>query len=179
MKGFEVEAQFRATRDTLLNANIQYVDAVYDDFVYATPLSGGTPQTGCGITPGATGFSVNCSGRRPPQAPAWSINLGFEQIVPLESGAKFVLGVKSHYQSRTLTSLEFLPEEYQDDYWTGDVQLTFHSADDRWTVGGYVNNIGNATVIGQSFLVTYAAVPTISSILRPPRTYGVRAGLSF
>ncbi|RZF63540.1 TonB-dependent receptor [Sphingomonas populi] len=179
MKGVEVESQFLLTRNTLLNANIQYVDAVYDSFVYTTPNAGGTPQTGCGVTPGATGFTVNCSGRRPPQAPAWSVNLGVQQTIPLTNGAKFVFNARSHYQSRTLTGLDFLPNEYQPSYWTGDFQLTYNAPNDRWTIGAYANNIGNATVIGQSYLVTYSAVPSISSILRPPRTYGVRAGVRF
>jgi iron complex outermembrane receptor protein len=181
MKGFEVEGQYLLTRDTLFNVNVQYVDAIYKSFVYNTPNVGAPPQTGCTATLSSdfANYAVDCSGHRPPQAPKWSVNLGLQQTFPLASGAKVVFDARAHFQTRTLTALDFLPDEYQPSYWTGDFQLTYHSPSDHWTIGAYANNIGNATIIGQSYLVTYSAVPTLSSILRPPRTYGVRAGVRF
>ncbi|WP_016744898.1 TonB-dependent receptor [Rhizorhabdus wittichii] len=179
LKGVEADIQYLLTPTTLLNADIQYLSAKYDRFVYTTPAAGGTPQTGCAVSPIATGFSVDCSGFRPPQSPAWSINLGLTQTFELGSGAKIVFDGRAHYQSRTLTSLEFLDQEYQDGYLLGDLQLTYHDPSDRFTVAGFVNNVGDKTVKGQTYLVTYAAVPTASAILRPPRTYGVRLGYNF
>jgi iron complex outermembrane receptor protein len=179
VKGLEIEGQFLVTENTLLSADVQYLDSVYDSFVFNTPAAGGTPFSGCGISPTATGFAVDCSGRRPPQSPEWTINLAASQTVPLASGARIVLDAKAHYQSRTLTSLEFLADEDQSGYWLADAQISYHSPDDRWSVDAYVNNIADKTVKGQTFLVTFAAAPTAWGILRPPRTYGLRASVKF
>lgn len=179
VKGFEAQSQFLVAEHTLLTADIQYLDSVYDEFIYHAPLSGGRPQSGCDVTETAAGFEVNCSGLRPPQAPEWVIGFGLQQTIPLENGANIVFDARARYQSQTLTSLEFLPDQYQSSFWLADAQLAFHSANDRWSIAAYVNNIGNRAVKGQTFLVTYAAAPTTWAIMRPPRIYGVRVGASF
>ncbi|HVI05709.1 MAG TPA: TonB-dependent receptor, partial [Sphingomicrobium sp.] len=179
VKGVEVESSYLITPATILNADIQYLAARYDHFIYDTPAQGGVPQSACLIVPTATGFSVNCSGRRPPQSPKWAINLGLQQTFGLSSGARIVFNGRAHYQSGTLASLEFLPDEYQAAYWQGDLQLAYHDPSDHLSVTAFVNNVTNRTVKGQTFLVTYAATPTAWAILRPPRTYGVRLGYAF
>lgn len=179
VKGVEVDAQYLLTPTTRLKADLQYLDSKYDSFVYNNPVAAGPPQTACGVTSNATSYIINCSGRRPPQSPKWSINLGLSQTVSLGSGGKLIFDARTHHQTQTLTSLEYLPDEFQKGYWTGDLQLTYHDPSDHFTVAGYVNNLSNVTVKGQTQLVSYAAVPTTWAILRPPRTYGVRVGYKF
>lgn len=176
-KGVEVETQFLLTSNTLLNADIQYLDAKYDDFSYSVP-NVGPPLTGCGIagtTP--TAITLNCSGRRPPNAPTWTIALGAQQTIPLANSGKIVFNGRAHYQSKTLTGLEFLPIEVQPAYWQLDASLTYSSPGDRFFVTGFANNITDKTVIGNTF------PPPIGNFvvgsLRPPRTYGLRAGVRF
>lgn len=101
------------------------------------------------------------------------------QTIPLANGARVELNARAHYQSKTLTSLEFLPEQFQGSYWIVDAQATYRSADGRWSAGAYVNNLFDEAVIGQTFLLTYAATHPSWAILRPPRTYGVRLGFNF
>jgi iron complex outermembrane receptor protein len=179
LKGGEVDLLYALTPTTRVNVDIQYLDAKYDQFSYNTPAQGGVPQSGCNITPIATGFTVDCSGRRPPQAPRWTINLGASQTINLSGGGKFVLDARTHYQTNTLTSLEYVPQEFQKGYWRTDLQLTYRDPSDRFSVTGFVNNVSDVTVKGQTFLVTYAATPTAVSTLQPPRTYGARIGYRY
>lgn len=179
LKGAEAEIEYLATPTTLVSADLQFLSAEYKNFVYRTPAQAGPPQSGCVISPNATGFNVDCTGRRPPQAPKWAMNIGLSQTFDLPNGSRLVFEGRAHHQSNTWTSLEYLPEEYQKSYWQGDLQVTYHDPSDRLTIGGFVNNVANTTVKGQTFLVTYSLVPTAYATLRPPRTYGVRLGYQF
>ena len=88
-----------------------------------------------------------------------------------------MLAARSHYQSQTLTGLEFTPIEYQNSYWQADFQATFFARDDRFTVGIYINNAFDKTVVGNSFPAPFSFFNT--GTLRPPRTFGARAGVKF
>lgn len=178
-KGVELESKFLLTPTTELNADVQYLDAKYVSFVYQTPnLNGGAgngttcPNVG---TPGAS-YVVDCSGRRPPNAPKWTLALGAQQTVPI-GNAKIVGNLRAHYQTKTLTGLEFLPIEEQASYWQVDAQLAYVAPNNRFTITAYVNNAFDKTVIANTFPVPFTFYT--SGSLRPPRTYGLRAGFKF
>jgi len=180
MQGFELDTMYLLTPDTILSADVQYLDATYDDFVYSKPnLNGGFGNgTGCpnvGV-PGQF-YTVDCSGERPPNAPEWTINLGVEQTFRLSSGAKLVGNLRAHYQTETLTGLDFTPDEVQEDYTTLDAMLTYDSPEDRYYVSAFINNATDETVVSQAFPVPFSLFTSAS--LRPPRTYGLRAGFRF
>jgi iron complex outermembrane receptor protein len=177
-KGFEIETQFAATHSTTLTADLQYLDAKYDEFVYTTPnFNGGVYNgTGCqNVAPPGLVYTVACSGKRPPNAPEWTLNLGAEQRVPVSFG-EFVINARAHYQSETLVGLEFTPFEEQKAYWLADAQVTYYPPGRKYFVGAFVNNIFDETLKQQ----TSAPVGNLYPItLRPPRLYGVRAGVNF
>ncbi len=178
-KGVEAEIVARPLSNTTLNADVQYLDAKYNQFTYTVPNTNGGVSNGTGCanvgTPG-TFYTVNCSGNRPPNAPRWTLNLGAEQTIPLGEG-KIVIDARAHYQTQTLTGLEFTQVEYQKSYWQGDAQVTYHSPHDRFTIGAFGDNLFNKTVISLSYPVPLTFFNVAS--LRPPRTYGVRAGFKF
>ncbi|NKJ45033.1 MULTISPECIES: TonB-dependent receptor [unclassified Novosphingobium] len=180
MRGAEVEMRLRPTANTLLSADVQFLDAVYNSFVYNTPNSNGGINNGTGCsTVGAptTIYVVDCSNRRPPNAPKWKLVLGLQETIPFASGARLVFDGSARYQSDTLTGLQFLAEQYQKAYWMADVQGVYHAAGDRFSIGGYVNNIFDKTVMNSTFPVPFGLFNTAN--LRPPRTYGVRVGMKF
>lgn len=179
-KGIEIDARYLLTPTTELNVDVQYLDAVYKDFVYQTPnLNGGVyngtscPNVG---TPG-TSYTVDCSGKRPPYAPKWVLNLGGRQTVELEGGHKIVGTARAHYQSDNLTGLEFTTTEMQEAYWQVDGDLTFSTANGRLAITGYINNAFNKTVIANTFPTPFSLFTSAS--LRPPRTFGVRLALKY
>ena len=178
-KGFEIETRFAATELTTLTADLQYLDAKYKDFVYTTPnLNGGFYNgTGClNAAPPGAAYTVNCSGKRPPNAPKWTLNLGAEQRVPVSFG-EFIINARGHYQSATLTGLEFTPFEIQKAYWIADAQVSYYTPDRKYFIGAFMNNIFDSTIKQAMFPTTLTNFYATS--LRPPRTYGVRAGVKF
>lgn len=177
IQGVEIEAQLILPTDTLLTADLQYLDATYDDFRYVTPLNQGPPVTGCLRTAGPSGFTVDCSGRTPPYAPEWTLNLGVEQTWRLGEGGAFVANARAHYQSETLTGLDFTPHEYQDAYWWFDASLTYRPPDDRYFVSLFARNLTDETVVANTFQPPFGSF--VVGSLRPPRIIGVRLGARY
>ncbi|MDZ5646010.1 TonB-dependent receptor [Nitrospirillum sp. BR 11828] len=180
IKGFETEIQYLPIKDTLLSADVQYLDGRYDNFIYTTPNSNGGVYNGTGCPSASiTGNSyvVNCSGSRPPNSPLWTLNLAAQQTFPLDNGARIIANARAHFQTQTLTGLEFTAVEKQDAYWMADASLTYNASDDRFFVTAFVNNIFDKTVVSATFPTSFALF-TVGT-LRPPRTYGLRTGVRF
>jgi iron complex outermembrane receptor protein len=97
--------------------------------------------------------------------------------MPLGNGGKLVGNLRTHFQTDTLTGLEFTSAEVQHAYWTADASLTYSAPADRYFVTGFVNNAFDRTVVGQTFPPPFSLF-TIAT-LRPPRTYGLRVGFHF
>ena len=178
-QGAEVEIKLAPSDTTTLGADIQYLDAKYNNFVYTTPNQNGGffNGTGCGnaSAPG-TVYTVDCSNQRPPNAPKWTLNFSAQQRVPTSFG-DFVIDARAHHQTSTLTGLEFLPLEYQPAYWLVDAAVTWYAPEKRYFIGGFINNMFDETVMSATFPTPFSSM--IAGALRPPRTYGVRAGVKF
>jgi iron complex outermembrane receptor protein len=179
MKGLELETQYSLPTNTLLMADVEYLDAVYENYVYTTPNFGTPPVTACPYTAIAGAqFQVNCSGNTPPQAPKWSLNLGLQQTVPVGTGS-IVGDLTTHFQTQTSTGLEFSAIEEQGSYWWSNADLGYHAAQDRWAVVGFVDNLADKTVVQGTFPQPLAGAAITAATLRPPRTYGVRVSVKF
>jgi iron complex outermembrane receptor protein len=176
IKGAELELSWIAPNDTLFSADVQYLDAAYDDFRYVTPLSSGRPVSGCNIIPGAGGFTVDCSGFRPPYAPEWTANFGVEHGFALGLGV-LTARARAHYQSETLTGLDFTPLEYQDGYWSVDASLTYAPTNDPYAVTLFVRNLTDKAVVANTFQPPFSAF--VVGSLRPPRVAGLRLSTRF
>ncbi len=179
-KGIELELEARPLQNTLLSLDVQYNDGVYDSFVYHTPNNNGGINNGTGCPNGAppsTVYTVDCSGKQPPYAPLWTIAAGIQQTIPMPNSASLVGGAHVHYQSDTLTALEFLPVEEQPGYSLWDFDLTYYTRNDRFHVGAYIDNAFNKTALSFSFGTPFSAFMT--GTLQPPMTYGIRMGMHF
>jgi iron complex outermembrane recepter protein len=180
MKGVELETQYLAPSETLFMSDVQYLEAVYDDYRYTVPNLGALPVTSCPYELNGTGsgFEVNCSGKTAPQSPRWSINLGVRQTIEVGNGS-IVGDLNTHFQTLTLTGLEFSAIEDQSSYWMSNADLGYHAAKDRWAVIGWINNLANKTVLEGTFPNPLAGAALTAATLRPPRTYGVRLNVKF
>lgn len=179
-KGVEVETKFLLTPNTLLNADVQYLDGKYDSYVYRTPNNNGGVGNGTGcpnVAAPTTVYTIDCSGQRPPNAPKWTLNVGAQQTIPLANDGKIVVSARGHYQTRTLVALDFLPVEYQKAYWLADASLAYSAPGDRYSITAFANNIFDQAVVGSSYRPAFSLFNVDS--LRPPRTYGIRAGVRF
>ena len=188
-KGIEIETMALVTPTTQLSGTVQYLDAKYDSFVFATPnfspqvpglLTSIPPLANCPAVLGTptTNYIQNCSGKTPPNAPKWVVSLGAQQTIPLGAW-KLVLNANTRYQSRTITGLEYLASEVQEGFWQSDAAVTLADIDDKYFVTAFVNNIENNDTVGAAFPDPYGGAGLVSASMRPPRTFGVRAGLKF
>jgi iron complex outermembrane recepter protein len=185
--GAELEAQFRASANDLLTANVQYLHAQYDELRYqAYSTTGPAPAIGCattpttlaGTSPAARIYDVDCSGRPLVNAPKWVVNLGWDHTFPLANGTKIILGADTRLESARYLSIDFLDQGRQGRYAMSNARLTYELADGRWAFTGFINNIEDKVVFANS-LQSPAKAGVIYNQVRPPRTYGVRLSARF
>jgi len=172
IQGLSLESSFRPAPDTRISANVEYIDeAVNDDFVFASTQAAGT---GCTALEGGM---VDCSGTPITLVPRWSATFGFEQGFRFGTRGRVVFDLRSKVESRTLLGPEQRADQYQKAYTRTDLGLTYHAADDRWSIGAFVRNLEDHVIRTSALLSPITATPW--SDLLPPRTWGVRAGLKF
>jgi iron complex outermembrane receptor protein len=92
---------------------------------------------------------------------------------------KLVLSGNTRYQTKIFTGLEYLAVQQQRGYWQSGASITFAEAADRYSITGFVNNIENNDIVGNSFPNPFGAAALVVGSIRPPRTYGVRAAFRF
>jgi iron complex outermembrane receptor protein len=173
MNGIEIETEWLVGDATRLGLDAQYLDATYDDFRYDVPSP---PVTGCAVLQAAPPFPVDCSGKRMPYAPEWTLNLGVEQALAL-GGGQLVAEARVHYQSETLTGLDFTPLEYQGDTTTIGASVTYIAAGDRYYVTAFGTNLTDEAAVANTFQPPFGNF--VMGTLRPPRQYGLRLGARF
>ena len=178
LKGFEIETQFLPLPNTLLSADVQYLDSEYDSFVYTEPMgpAGTPPLTGCPATLATGVWTIDCSGFPAFNAPKWTINLGAQQTIDLGSH-KLIGSVDTQYRSSRYVQADFLPEELIGGSWTTNAQLAFGPQDDRWQIAAFVRNLENDRLVVNTPI--YNAASSLQYITTAPRTYGVRASVNF
>ncbi len=168
IQGGEVEARALVTPTTTLSANIQYLDAKFDSFSYATPAP---PVTGCRVA-GTTTFTVDCSGEPALNAPKWTMNFGAEQIVPVGDRYQVVLSADTQYRTHRYVGSEYIPSVYVGGAWASNAQVSVGAKDGAFVLSAYVRNIeGHRTPI---FGAVVPASNLAVSLPGLPRTYGLR-----
>jgi iron complex outermembrane receptor protein len=184
IKGIDLDVEFLATLDTLLSANVQYLDTKYDSFIYYAPNQGLPPNTTCGYSPttqnagGSTVnvFAIDCSGKPAFNSPKWSFNLNAQQTVHLGGGPKLVLQAGTRYRSSSYFSAEYLPYLQAEAGFLSNASVTLTDEDEGRFATFYVFNIEDE----QRLLTSTATSSNLfASSAEQPRTYGVRVGGKF
>ena len=185
--GADFETRFQPTPNDLLSGQVQYLHSKYRSLSYTQfSTNGAPPRTACALTPNssiavpAPGrlFTVDCGGRPAINAPKWSLNLGYQHTFELGGDYQLLAEAHSRIESSRYLSIEYLPDERQGKYSTTDVIVTLRAPEGRWSLSGFVNNIGDETVLGSSAGLR-PFINTVYAVLRPPRTYGARASVNF
>ena len=185
--GAEAELQFQPTGDDVFTANLQYLHARYNSLQYQSySITGAAPVVGCatalttstGASPQARIYNVNCSGRPVVNAPTWSLNAGYQHIFQLGNSGRLIAGADTRIESSRFLSIEYLALGQQGSYMMSNARLTYETANGRYSLTGFINNIENKLVFSNS-LQTPAKAGVVYNQLRPPRTFGVRASAKF
>ncbi|ASR50216.1 TonB-dependent receptor [Blastomonas fulva] len=187
MFGVDTELRVKVGDHGLFSVDFQYLNAKYKALAYtAISASGGPIRNGCAITNGRQAnpgtpipsrlFDINCSGFPTINSPKFSLNLGYDHEIPV-GDLTFVLGARTRIESSRFTNIEYLPEQRQGGYMTSDAYVTLEGPDKRWSLTAFMNNIEDETILGGT--VVRPVLQTVYSVLRPPRTYGLRASFNF
>lgn len=173
--GLEFEMKAVLMENLVLDAALGLLSAEYKDFP--------------GGDTGADGSPVNLKGNRLPGSPEYSINLGIQYYLPLESlGAEGLFRLDYAYsgdyyggsnnseeEERILddgTAIDYL---YADDRTSVNARIGLSSMNDTWSVAVWGRNLTdeNYGLIGEDIFGTYGTRDSL------PRTYGVELGYRF
>ena len=175
--GAELEAQALVTKTTLLSADVQYLHAQNESFIYTTGASA-PPVVGCPYTLSGPVYVINCSNFPVNNAPRWTANVSGQQTVPV-GAYQLVFGADTQYKSGRYINFYYISQGggYVDHSWQTNAQVSFGPASGQWSVAGFVRNIENnrvPTFGGPSPLLNVTVVGTT-----PPRTFGGRVSVKF
>ena len=98
----------------------------------------------------------------------------------LNSSGYLRFQVNSRFESGYWGDFSHSPGLYQDSYTKTDASLTYHAANEAWTLGVWVKNIEDkavqsAAAPGSPFSDPAPGAP----FLEPPRTFGIRFSTHF
>jgi iron complex outermembrane receptor protein len=186
--GLEFETNLVITENDRLDATLGWLHAEYTDFVL--PLGDAFANNSANATmaacytanfAAAAPRATNFSGCRMARTPEWTLNVGYQHTWNLESGAKLTGRISSHYETGKNLEYHGFAQNKQDGFTKTDLNLTYASSDDRWSLQGYVRNLEDEDVRTASSPNSTTGLATNGNgeFYAPPRTYGVRLGVTF
>lgn len=157
--GAELDLDVRPTQDLTLHLGAAYTDTKVQRFQ-------GFNRAGQAADFAGTSF---------PYTPKWQINGSVSYDTPISSNLGLAANVNANYQSSTSGSLGREVGFGVDSYTVVNASLALHSADDRWRIGVYANNLFDKYY--------WTSVDTLTdTVFRTPgapRTYGARLSVKF
>lgn len=178
IKGVEVDGRFLITPNTMVSADVQYLDAVQKDYVFlAGP--GNPPLTGCNVSfnaANASPYTIDCSGFASYNSPKWTVNLAAQQSI-LIGDYKFVIGGETQFKGKRNIGFAYLSEQTENGVWSSSAHIQFGPADERWFISAYVRNIEDQRT--PNYSSTHPTANILIAGTTTPRTFGVRAGFKF
>jgi iron complex outermembrane receptor protein len=155
--GGELEGSFLITPKDQVDFGITYLSAIYKEFVI--PANG-----------------ANLNGYRLQNAPKSTLTGNYSHTFDLAGGSSLVAHAEAHWEAGQWVDYRHSDGSYTKAHWRNNVDLTYKSADERYKVSAYVQNIFNddALVVANAGLGPYMLGQPY-----PPRTFGIRATASF
>ena len=176
VNGLELEAVATPAEGLRLNASATFTKAEYDRYVTINNRFAGA-AAGCDAVTRLCDFS----GHRLVQTPKHTFNVGAQYAIPTSFGS-----VTPRVDVFNSGDLFFLsansPLERQKAYTLVDASILWRSADERFSVEGFVHNATNEDVISNDGLQSNTignGFGLDNYTYYPPRTYGVRVGVNF
>jgi len=142
--GFEADVLWLATDNITLGANYSYTDATYQDGAGDKAIIDTTNPLAPQPLYSAAELSINIDGESVPRIPKHKWTIWAEYTHSLGDNGKIVALTSLNYTDefiafaspRVESPLTVLP-----DYYRWDARVTWNSADERWGVSAFVNNI--------------------------------------
>ncbi|WCT73085.1 TonB-dependent receptor [Sphingomonas naphthae] len=160
-KGAEVELNWLATPADRFDAFVGYTHAEYTNFAVLF-----------------NGVNTQLAGNTPPQAPRWSVNLGYSHDFELASGT-LTPRLQTHIESETYFTFFNRGTDRQGGYHRSDFTLTYKPRSGAWQVDAFVRNIEDKLILSYAFDPTGATRSAYVYQYAPPRTFGGRVTVNF
>jgi iron complex outermembrane recepter protein len=206
IKGIEIEGVATPVENLTIDFSVAYLDAKfkkynapdpkYNNYLAALGIANpnaaacpaGTPNANLPNNPTCP-FAQDLSGARLPKAPKWKLGIGVQYKVDLDSAGSLTLRGDYSWQSQIffaafqdrepVAGAPALAVLEQDSYHWLKGRVTYASADERWSVAAFIDNISNERVITNSIFTGDIVGSRVAGNLAPPRTFGVEAGIKF
>ena len=164
--GAEVDFVAQMTRNDRFNATFNYLDAKLTQFTtFQNGLNGGTPE-------------IDSSGNRPPQAPKYTVAVGYSHTFELGSAGTLDASAYSRFKSDYFLSSFNRAADRQEGYSQTDLSLNYTTDNKRYSVQGFVHNVENyVPLVYASY--TGGGINIYNFIFGAPRTYGAQATVKF
>lgn len=170
ISGVELEAAWTPVPGLLIDAQVGYLNAEYDEFA----------DTRFTATGNSRAF------QEPAFAPHWTLRLGAQYEVNLEGRGFLTIGAQGRYRSRhalavdntAINSRTQIEGLFEDGYGLVDARMVYESPTRRWNIGVYGNNLLDEVykTDGQEF----SSIGSIrTAYYGAPRTVYLRAGFRF
>ncbi|MGE0179707.1 MAG: TonB-dependent receptor [Sphingomonas sp.] len=168
IQGVEVEAAWTPIQGLLIDAQIGYLDAEYDEFT-DTRFPGGSRAF-----------------QEPAFAPHWTLRLGAQYEANLNGSGFLTVSGQMRHRSRHALAVDNtvigatteIPGLFEDGYTLVDARVVYESPGRRWNIGVYAQNLFDEVykTDGQEF----SSIGSIrTAYYGAPRTVFVRAGFRF
>jgi iron complex outermembrane receptor protein len=167
-KGAEIVAEARPVQNLRLTLALSYLDSEFGTFGILAPhqLVNGNPA--------ASGRFIDLKGVTPQYAPEFTASFVGAYDIQLGDAGKLTPQIQFYYSGRysAQTQLSFIdPAGNQPSFTKTDLRLVYTTADDRFSIEGFVENIENEILLQR---VTYGGDGIEQTVYGYPRNYGVR-----
>ena len=164
--GFDLDVTAVPTSGLTLTAGLGYVHARFEDFLVSRTAS----LPGGGITQLS---DISAKGKRLPNTPDWTVNLGIEYKVPV-GAAELTLSGDYFHSSQWFSAPENRSSQPAYSLVNASAKLSF--ADDRYSLMAWGKNLGNVAYASQLF----NQVPVADVVaFAEGRTFGITFGAKF
>ncbi|MEM8694764.1 MAG: TonB-dependent receptor [Pseudomonadota bacterium] len=173
VRGFEVETLLRPSPNFQFEGALTYVDAEFTEGQLTEPLRP-APLT---QDPGT--LLRDLDGLRLPRAPRWKFSMAGQFDHPLGDFGDISARLEYHWQSRIYFTVFNIDAASQDSYGLVRASIGFTSADERWSVRLFGDNLTNETYFTNQILTGTVYGAEFVGPLGAPRTYGVDFRFNF
>ena len=158
MYGAEVETDWAVDKNDRLKASFSWMHTEYGSVVLPANPFAGTPPS-------------DIKGQQMSNSPNWVVTLGYEHSLEIDNGAQVNIGINTKISAGYYTTPEIqLEGAWQDSYHLSNLNTTYYSADGKWSLGLWCNNIENKAQ-------TIRLYPLYRRIVSDPRTIGLSLNL--
>ncbi len=153
---------------TLLTANFGYTYSEFTDF-----------DNGCLVEDPSTCGTLDWTGNQLPRSPNYTFTITGQYTQDLGRYGSLTPFFRYFYSDQLYFRAANRDRDVQPSYQLADITLTWRNKSENLSLEGFVNNVGDVDVIAMKLISTpLLGSPTVSAY-NPPRTWGLRFGVTW